>query len=116
MKNLLIICTFLVFSGLSVNAQSSEIKTEVFKVYGNCGMCENRIENSLSEINGVLSADWDVGTKMMTVNYQEGTISLGEIKKKIAAVGHDTEKFRAKDEVYNNLHGCCQYVRPKTKG
>jgi len=33
------------------------------------------------------------------------------IHKKIASVGYDTELETANDEVYNNLHGCCQYER-----
>lgn len=50
---------------------------------------------------------------MLTVSYQGKNISLDDIHKKVAAVGHDTEKFRAEDSVYNNLHGCCQYDREK---
>ena len=42
------------------------ITTAEVKVYGNCGMCERRIEDDV----------------------------------------------RAKDEVYDKLHGCCKYERP----
>lgn len=34
-------------------------------------------------------------------------------RKKIAAVGHDTEKFEADDKVYEKLPGCCLYERKK---
>ncbi|MCB9326463.1 MAG: heavy-metal-associated domain-containing protein [Lewinellaceae bacterium] len=84
-----------------------------FKVYGNCGMCENRIEGALKNVKGIQSADWDVDTKMMAVQFDNEVISLDEIKKKIADVGHDTDKFQAKEEVYTNLPGCCQYDRAK---
>ena len=30
----------------TVNAQIKNAKTETFKVYGNCGMCESKIEKS----------------------------------------------------------------------
>jgi hypothetical protein len=33
------------------------------------------------------------------------------IHKNIAAVGHDTQKVKATDEAYNNLHDCCKYDR-----
>ncbi len=33
----------------------------------------------------------------------------------IAKVGHDTNMHKAKDEVYNELHGCCKYEREKSK-
>jgi periplasmic mercuric ion binding protein len=88
--------------------------TDIFMVYGNCGMCERRIEGALSKVKGVHSADWDVDTKVLTVKYDDTAISLDDIKKKVAEAGHDTDKFRAKDEVYGNLPGCCQYERPKS--
>jgi copper chaperone CopZ len=87
-------------------------KTETFKVYGNCGMCKKTIEGSLSSVEGVSSAIWNSDTKMLKVTFDAHEISLDEIKQKIAAVGYDTDKFRAPDKVYNGLMGCCQYERP----
>lgn len=82
-------------------------------VYGNCGMCERRIEGAVSSLEGVRSADWDADSKVLTVQYDDATISLDDIKKKVAEAGHDTDKFKASKEVYDNLPGCCQYERPK---
>ena len=50
---------------------ASEIKTEEFKVLGNCGMCESRIEKATSELEGVTKADWDKETKMLEVSFDE---------------------------------------------
>ena len=86
-------------------------KTETFKVYGNCSMCENRIETALANVKGIQSADWDVDSKMMKVNYESKVITMDDIQKKIAEVVHDTDKFSAKSEVYKELAGCCQYER-----
>jgi len=36
-----------------------------------------------------------------------------EIHEAIAAVGHDTEKVKATDEAYEELHTCCKYPRDK---
>lgn len=90
-----------------------EAQTETFKVYGNCGMCKRRIEGALKEVEGILSADWDVDTKMMTVKFTKDLITLDDIQKRIADVGHDTNKYRADDEVYGKLPGCCKYERAK---
>ena len=87
-------------------------RTEVFAVYGNCGMCENRIENAVVDLDGVYSADWDADSKDMTVKFDKKAIKLKKIQETIAAVGHDTGKYRAADDVYANLPGCCQYDRP----
>ncbi|MBK7407503.1 MAG: heavy-metal-associated domain-containing protein [Saprospirales bacterium] len=91
----------------------AEAQTETFKVYGNCGMCKDRIEKAVTGLKGVQSADWDEDTKMITVSFDKDVISLDAIQKKIAEIGHDTDKFRAKDDVYENLHSCCHYDRPK---
>ncbi|GAB4257589.1 MAG: hypothetical protein Kow0027_24900 [Saprospiraceae bacterium] len=96
----------------TANAMAKEGKTESFKVYGNCGMCERRIEGALKKVEGVYSADWDVDTKQLTVNYNPEVIQLKEIKQVVANAGHDSDEVRAKEEVYNNLPGCCQYERP----
>lgn len=99
----------LVFMSMSVFAQT---KTDSFKVYGNCGMCKNRIEKSV-KLEGVTSAVWNAETKEMVVTYDSTKISNDDIQKKIASVGHDTDKFSAEDKVYKKLPGCCLYDRKK---
>lgn len=98
----------LTFAGTTVFAQQS--KTDSIKVSGNCGMCKKRIETAL-KVPGVNSANWDVKTKMLTVDYNEASLSLNDLQKKIADAGHDTPKFKANDEAYAKLQSCCQYDR-----
>ena len=93
--------------GSAVFAQS---KTDSIKVSGNCGMCESRIEKAM-KIPGVTSADWDVKSKMLTVSYTANQITLDDLQRKIAEVGHDTPKFKATEAVYTKLPGCCKYDR-----
>lgn len=90
-------------------------ETDTFKVYGNCGMCKATIEGALKDVKGIEKAEWDIEAKMMYVTYDKKLISLDDIKKKIAAVGYDTDKFRASDETYGELPGCCQYERPENE-
>lgn len=125
MKKSILIATIAITAiQFSACAQNTKTKTEqtqtvqqtdTIKVYGNCGMCKNRIEGALKNVHGIQSASWNVETKMLVVSYDSSKVSLDEIHQKVADVGHDTEKIKAKDEVYNNLMGCCQYERPKTK-
>ncbi|ALL07376.1 ATPase [Pedobacter sp. PACM 27299] len=97
----------LTFLGGAVFAQS---KTESIKVLGNCSMCKKTIETSL-KVSGVTAANWNTETKMLKVSYDSTKISNDEVQKKVAAVGYDTPKYKAKNEVYDALHGCCQYDR-----
>ena len=89
-------------------------KTETFKVYGNCEMCEKTIEGSLKNVKGIEKADWNKDSKIMEVTFDSEVISLKEIKQKIADVGYDTDEVRSSDKAYNDLPGCCQYERPKS--
>ena len=84
--------------------------TETVKIYGNCGMCEKTIENAGSSKN-TASVDWDKDTKMATLTFDAKKTSKDKILKKIALAGYDSDSFLAPDDLYNNLHGCCQYDR-----
>ena len=97
------------FCFLESNAQSNkEYVSSVFKVYGECMQCKQRIEKSL-KVNGIQSANWDVKTKMLNVSYDSSVLNLADIQSKILAVGHDLEFKKAKDDVYNALPECCHY-------
>ena len=89
--------------------------TTQFKVYGVCGMCKRTIENTLSKVAAVSYADWNLGSKMLTVSYDDKAISVDDIKAKIAEAGYDSDSHRATDEAYNNLHTCCKYERPSPR-
>lgn len=95
--------------------KADTLEIDTFKVYGNCGMCKATIEGALKDVKGIKKAEWSTETKMMYVAYNKELITLDDIKKKITAVGYDTDKFRALDEVYGDLPGCCQYKRPNNE-
>lgn len=84
------------------------IKTETIKVSGNCGSCKARIENA-AKVDGVAKADWSDKTKVLTLVYDPAKVKSDDVQKKIAAVGHDTPKYKATAAVYNALPGCCKY-------
>ena len=90
-----------------------KVESETFTVYGNCGMCKKTIEGSLKEETGVSEAVWNMDSGEMKVSFDAKSISIDEIKQKIADVGYDTDTHRAKVDVYNSLPGCCQYDRPE---
>lgn len=86
--------------------------TDSIQVNGVCGMCKSRIQNAL-KVEGVSDATWDKETKILRVTYNPEIITNDAIQKKIAAVGHDTEQYKADDKVYDKLPACCQYDRSK---
>lgn len=104
------IMAVLILSSLTTIAQA---KTDSFRVYGNCGMCEKRIEKAV-RVDGVTKADWNVDSKIITITYDAAKISNDQLQQKIAGVGHDTEKYTADNKVYEKLPGCCLYDRKKS--
>ncbi len=90
--------------------QTSNVITDSIRVNGACGMCKSRIEKNL-KMEGISSANWNKETKVLIVSYDPGKITNDAIQKKIASVGHDTEKYRAADSIYEKLPGCCHYDR-----
>lgn len=112
MKNLSkIIASSLMFGLSSTYGFAQSDTTVAFKVYGNCEMCKERIEASFKKPD-VLSANWNVNSKMVEIKYNKEKLTVDQLHKWVAAVGHDTEKAKATAKVYSNLPGCCQYDRP----
>lgn len=99
---------FIAFSLLSSFAFAGNTTKATIKALGNCGMCQKRIEKAL-KIKEVSSASWDKKSKMLTVRYDSTAITFDSLQQRVAAAGHDTQKFKAPDEVYENLPGCCLY-------
>jgi mercuric ion binding protein len=93
------------------NGMPKSAKTTNLKVWGNCGMCKKTIEKSLDGAEGVLKADWNKDTKMMTLSYDTLKTSVANVEELIAASGYDTQSLKADDEAYAGLHECCKYDR-----
>ena len=91
-------------------SQDASTKTETIKVYGKCDMCKSKIEKA-AQMDGVSKAEWDVDSKVLTLAYNPSKVTSDAVQKSIAAVGYDTEKFKATDEAYKSLPSCCQYDR-----
>lgn len=78
-------------------------------VQGNCNMCKERIEKAALGVKGVSSAMWDATAKKLHLDFNASVTNLPVISKAIAKVGHDTEKDKASQKVYDALPECCKY-------
>ncbi len=92
-----------------VSSVKSVLRHETFKVEGNCEMCKERIETAAKSVTGVESANWEIDTKLIHITFNSSATSADSILKAIANAGHDNEKYRAPDIVYNKLPECCLY-------
>jgi copper chaperone CopZ len=112
MKNLIKIMSVFValvmVTGFVSESKPKKVETIKITVDGCCGQCKDRIEAAM-DIKGVRFAEWNKESKILTVTYSTKKLTVEDIHRKVAAVSHDTELFKADDAVYNELPGCCQY-------
>ena len=92
------------------NAQIKNAKTTSVKIYGNCEMCESKIEKA-GNVKKVAKVDWNKDTKMASITYDSTKTNQDEILKRIALAGYDSDQFLAPDNAYSALPQCCQYER-----
>lgn len=110
-----VVLSFMVVAMLSVTTAFGKSKTEKFKVFGNCGMCEKTIEKAAKSVDGVSTADWNKESKMIEVKLDDSKTDVHKVHMAIAKAGYDTKMHKATDEAYNKLHGCCKYEREDVK-
>jgi periplasmic mercuric ion binding protein len=99
-------------SAQSGSKQAQGLKSETFKVWGNCESCKTRIEAAVKS-EGAANASWDQKTMMLKVSFDPQKTNVDALQKKLATVGHDTEKYKAPTDVYDKLPSCCKYERSK---
>ena len=92
-------------TAFSAQAQKAEL---TFGISALCGMCETRIEAAFDQ-KGIVSADYNLDTKKIHVVYKTKKWNEESLHKLATVIGHDTEKYKATDEAYANIHGCCKY-------
>ncbi|KIA84533.1 TonB-dependent receptor [Kaistella solincola] len=102
----LLVFIFLISSFISAQT----LTKSTFTVKGECGMCEERIETSAKK-SGAETAVWNAETQKLEVEFDPAKTSADLILKNIADVGHDNEKYRASDAIYDKLPSCCHYER-----
>jgi hypothetical protein len=108
MKSFVIFLLLLFVSTIGFT-QDTKLTTETFEVIGNCGMCKERIEEAV-DLVGVKRASWDEKTETLTISFNSSKITLDEIHRIIAKIGHTTSLYKADPKAYENLHHCCKYV------
>ena len=97
------------------NMRTPEMMTETYAVAGNCDMCKSRIEKAAKNVSGVTEANWDYDKKSLTVMYFPQKTNASAIQQAVAAVGYDTDKYKATTDAYNKIPECCRYDRTAVK-
>ena len=94
---------FLGFSFIQPQTEEVTLKTSA-----ECGECKERIEGKLNYMKGVVFAELDYKTQLLTVKFKPAKITLAEIKQTVAAMGYDIDDVKADPEAQKALPLCCQ--------
>lgn len=114
MKTLSLVSAILAFTlwscggGEAAQGSSSSEITTAFEVSGNCGMCKEKIEKAASEVEGVVSAEWNKTSKQLKIVH-DSTTSIKKVHLAVADAGYASEGFEVADSVYDALPACCKY-------
>jgi len=109
----LVLVLLIMLAGFSTQAQEKKNKNAKYDVAvkGNCEQCKKRIEKAAYGVKGVKTATWSEKTNNLHLILDETKCSATDVQSAVAKAGHDTEKVKATEADYNNLHHCCQYDR-----
>jgi len=111
MKNLslFLALTFSLFiTGAFAQEKAKKTETIQIKTSAVCNMCKHTIETALYKLKGVKSANLDVASKVVTVDYNPSKITSEQLKTAITQVGYDADEMPADPKAYENLHRCCK--------
>jgi mercuric ion binding protein len=108
MKNFIFILVFFVSAGTVAAQQKKPVTVKVMTPTVQCEMCKERIEDYLSEEEGILKTVVNFKQKFVTVTYLTDRTNLENIKTAIANAGYDAEDVKAAPDAYNKLPKCCK--------
>lgn len=116
MLNKILLCIFYITTIfiINANAQTKQLnkKTVSFKVSGNCEECKDRIEKSL-KLKFIYKANWNIETSVLKVSFDSVKITQKNIQQILVDIGHESNGFNVKNEVYDSLPECCKYTKSK---
>jgi len=115
-QHIVLTCLFIIASVCSMQAQKGSVvlpKKEIIPVWGECGMCRNKIEKA-AKTAGAETASWNEDSKQLSVSYFNNKTNAAKIQQAVAAAGYDTKDICAPQAAYDKLPGCCHYERKKS--
>ena len=71
-------------------------------------MCKTRLEKSMAYEKGVQSANLDVASQMLTINYRPDKTSPATLQAAIQKTGYDANDAPAEARPYERLPDCCK--------
>lgn len=112
-KTLYMRTLFILIAGIflitgKATAQTTTLKEVKITTSAQCDMCKKRIEDGLYSQKGVVEANLDVATKVVTIKFRSNKTNIENLKNYISSLGYTADDVPANKEAYDQLPGCCQ--------
>lgn len=103
------VCFLLLMScASSKTIPTAELQSVVIHTSSQCEMCKDKIESRLQTIGGVKSADLNLKTGDVKVQFNPEKVNAEKLKKTISALGYDADDVKGDSEAYKALPACCK--------
>lgn len=106
MKHLFAFCLIL-FVGTSF-AQEPKVKKVSFLTSAVCGECKERIEDKLNYTKGIIYAELDEDTKILTIKFKTKVLNSMQIKGIVSNIGYDAGEVPRNKKAFTELPKCCR--------
>lgn len=106
--------------GYGIVERGSELKKATFKIGGmSCQACVKRVERVIEKIDGVSEGNVNLATEKLSVKYDDGSVSLDEIKKAVSDAGYSINEESKINSVTLSIGGmtcqsCVSRIEKKT--
>lgn len=73
-----------------------------------CKTCVKTVNGALSSVEGIESADIDLGAKKAIVKFVSARLDVAKIRTVISNAGYDADDVKRDSTAYENLAECCK--------
>lgn len=109
MKNLLLIVFTMFWIGTYAhNTDQPKVQEIEIKTSAVCGSCKERIEKKLNYTKGIIFAELDLDTKIVTVKFKTKLLTADEVRGLITSLGYHADEMERDAEAFEKLPKCCQ--------
>lgn len=112
-----ILSIFLVLFVFTVSAQAKQPKTKTIEIKTSviCE-CHGNLINKLNYTKGVVFAELDLKTQIVTVKYKTKHVSDAQVRQIIANIGYHADDIKRNETSFNELPACCRDINAVCTG
>lgn len=108
MRSIIILIAGIFLITGNISAQTTTISEVKITTSAQCDMCKKRIEDGLYSQKGVIEANLNIETKIITIKFRSNKTTATDLKNYISSLGYNADEVPANKEAYDKLPGCCQ--------